>query len=77
MGEGIIKYEEAMESFDKARELSLSQSQGIIASASDIESDFLQIEKYQDPPSKKLLSLKNEYKDALKNLNDGNLNELN
>lgn len=70
---GISKYEEAMESFEKARELSLSQSSGLITSSAELESDFLQIEKYQSSPSPKLVSLKNDHKIAMKNLNDGEL----
>ncbi len=73
MNSAISKYEESIESFEKARELSLSQSSGIIASSESLESDFSQIEKYLDKPIPKLVSLKNDHKKAMKNLNDGEL----
>lgn len=75
---GIIRYKECIAVAEKARDLSLAQTQAVIDSSSDIESNFDLIEKYSNDDKAiktKILSLREEYKKSVNLMESGNLRD--
>ena len=70
----IKRYNEAIETFEKSRELSLSQVSGILDSSADIETDLDQIEKYSNSDKTKtnqIKKLREEYRLSIIAMQEG------
>jgi hypothetical protein len=75
INESILKYKSSIDSFEKARELSLSQGRAILDSTSDIERELNQIDSYSNLHKDKTNSLRNSYKEAIKLIQDDKLKQ--
>ena len=73
VNESISKYKSSMDSFEKARELSLSQGKAILDSTSDIERELNQVDSYSNLHKEKTNSLRASYKEAIKLIQDDKL----
>lgn len=75
---GSARYKECINISEKARDLSLAQTQAVIESSSDIESNFDLIEKYSNNDKiikEKISSLRSEYKKSIELMEGGSLKE--
>lgn len=75
---GIKRYKESILASEKARDLSLAQTQAVVDSSADIETNLDLIEKYSSKDKTvltKITSLRAEYKSSVNMMESGSLRD--